>query len=73
MNGETFNAYDTFIKKYIQRKISSIDDIPLDLADEMLFLNVSKESFFFTPIVLYIIQTKMKEFMSQDGTPSLIN
>ena len=73
LNGETFNAYDTFIKKYIQRKISSIDDIPLDLADEMLFLNVSKESFFFTPIVLYIIQTKMKEFMSQDGSPSLIN
>lgn len=73
LNGETFNAYDTFIKKYIQNKINSIDDIPLDLADEMLFLNVSKESFFFTPIVLYIIQTKMKEFMSQDGSPSLIN
>lgn len=73
LNGETFNAYDTFIKKYIQRKINSIDDIPLDLADEMLFLNVSKESFFFTPIVLYIIQTKMKEFMSHDGSPSLTN
>lgn len=73
LNGETFNAYDTFIKKYIQNKINSIDDIPLDLADEMLFLNVSKESFFFTPIVLYIIQSKMKEFMSQDGSPSLIN
>lgn len=63
LNGETTtNTYDTFIKNYLQNKIKSLSNIPLDLNDNMIFLNISKESFFFTPIVLYIIQTKLREF-----------
>lgn len=66
LNGETTNSYDTFIKDYLRGKIDSINAIPLNLGEELLTLNISKESFFFTPIILYIIQTKMEEFMDKN-------
>ena len=58
------SEYSKFLIKYLRDEIKSLADIPLNLKDVMLHLNISKESFFFTPIVLYVIKRMTEEFIS---------
>lgn len=64
MNLETKGTYNTLIKKYLRDELTSLDDISLSLKDELMDLNICKESFFFTPIILYIISRTVSEFTS---------
>ena len=61
MNADTESKYGELIKKFIRKDEIKIKDIPLDLDDELLYLNNSLEVFFFTPIIMYIIREVIKE------------
>ena len=41
----------------------TIHDIPLDLNDELLYLDGNMEVFFFTPIIMYMIQDIVNSFL----------
>ena len=62
------SEYSKFLIKYLRGEIKSLADIPLNLKDVMLHLNISKESFFFTPIVLYVIKRTTEEFITVRDT-----
>ena len=62
------SEYSKFLIKYLRGEIKSLADIPLNLKDVMLHLNISKESFFFTPIVLYVIKRTTEGFITARDT-----
>jgi len=64
MNGPTDNKYIELMQKFIRNEELTIYDIPLDLNEELMRLDGSEEVFFFTPILMYIIQTVVKDFLS---------
>lgn len=59
---ETDSDYLTLIKKFMNKEKVTIFDIPLTLHEELLKLDANLEVFFFTPIILYIIDLIIKEF-----------
>lgn len=59
------SEYSKFLVKYLRGEIHSLADIPMNLKDVLVYLNISKESFFFTPIVLYVIRRVVDECTSK--------
>lgn len=59
------SEYSKFLVKYLRGEIKTLADIPLNLKDVLVYLNISKESFFFTPIVLYIIKRMTNEIVTE--------
>lgn len=57
MNTEVETVYANFIKKYLRHEEIKIEDIPLDLDEDLLYLNNDLEVFFYTPLIMYIIYT----------------
>jgi hypothetical protein len=60
MNMETDSNYAELIKRYVRSEKLSVKDVPLDLSDELIYLNNQMEVFFLTPIILYIIKDLVK-------------
>lgn len=64
-NTKAETEYGELIKKFVRRDKLEIKDIPLNLSDELLYLNNSLEVFFFTPIIMYIIREIINEELSK--------
>lgn len=64
-NVDTDSKYSEFIKKYLRKEDIKIKDIPLDLDEELLYMNNCIEVFFFVPVILYIIREVIKENTSK--------
>lgn len=65
LNGESQSKYVTLMQRFIRNESLSLYDIPLDLNEELLKLSANEEVFFFTPILLYIIQTIVHDFLRE--------
>jgi hypothetical protein len=63
-NAPQESKYVELMQKFARKEDITIYDIPLDLNEELLNLEASKEVYFFTPILLYIIQTVVQDFLS---------
>ena len=64
-NSDSTSEYGELIKRYVRKEEIKITEIPLDLDEELLYLNNSIEVFFFTPIILYILQEIINENISK--------
>lgn len=65
LNGPTESKYIDLMKKFVRNDDITIYDIPLTLNEELLSLDANEEVFFFTPILLYIIQTIVNDFLKE--------
>lgn len=63
MNAPTDSKYIELMQRFIRKEQLTIYDIPLDLNEELLRLDANEEVFFFTPILMYIIQTVVSDFL----------
>ena len=64
-NGPQDSKYIELMQKFIRKEEITIYDIPLDLNEELLRLDANEEVFFFTPILLYIIQVVVNDFLKE--------
>ena len=64
-NGPQESKYIELMQKFIRKEEITIYDIPLDLNEELLRLDANEEVFFFTPILLYIIQVVVNDFLKE--------
>ena len=64
-NGPQDSKYIELMQKFIRKEDITIYDIPLDLNEELLRLDANEEVFFFTPILLYIIQVVVNDFLKE--------
>ena len=64
-NGRQDSKYIELMQKFIRKEDITIYDIPLDLNEELLRLDANEEVFFFTPILLYIIQVVVNDFLKE--------
>lgn len=55
-NRDMKTSYALLLKKYIRKETLTLEDIPENIADELLYLNNSLEVFFITPILMYIMK-----------------
>lgn len=55
-NGPTDSKYIELMKRFIRGEELTVKDIPLDLNEHLLHLQNNEEMFFYTPILMYIIQ-----------------
>lgn len=62
-NGPVTTNYASLFKKFIRNEKLSIYDIPLDMNEELMFLDANLEMFFMTPVLLYIIKTIINDFL----------
>lgn len=62
-NTEVESEYASLIQKYVRCEDLGVKDIPLTLDTELIYLNNNLEVFFFTPIIMYIIQQIIKKEM----------
>ena len=60
-NIEVDSDYAKLIQKFVRSEDLTVKDIPLTLDTELIYLNNSLEVFFFTPIIMYIIQMIIKK------------
>jgi hypothetical protein len=70
VNAFKFNApqdsiYLELMQKFVRNEPLGIYDIPLNLNEELLKLDANEEVFFFTPILLYIIQVVVNDFLKE--------
>lgn len=65
LNGPTTSKYIELMQKFIRNETLTIYDIPLDLNEVLLTLDASEEVFFYTPILLYVIQTIVNDFLKE--------
>ena len=65
MNGPTDSKYVELMQKFIRNESMTIYDIPTNLNEELIKLDANEEVFFFTPILMYIIQTVVNDFLSE--------
>ncbi len=65
MNGPTDSKYVELMQKFIRNESMTIYDIPTNLNEELIQLDANEEVFFFTPILMYIIQTVVNDFLSE--------
>lgn len=59
-----YGSYGKVIATYLLKSDMSIDDIPMDLNQYLIDVNMSLEVFLLTPIILYIIRNVCNEFMT---------
>lgn len=64
-NAPTDSIYVDLMQKYIRNEKLTIYDIPLNLNEELLKLDANLEVFFFTPILLFIIQSIVNDFLNE--------
>ena len=64
-NNETESEYAKLIQRFVRKEDLRIKDISLTLDTELLYLNNSLETFFFTPIIMYIIREIIKKETSK--------
>ena len=64
-NNETESEYAKLIQRFVRKEDLKIKDISLTLDTELLYLNNSLETFFFTPIIMYIIREIIKKETSK--------
>lgn len=64
LNAPTDSKYIELMQKFVRNEPLTIYDIPLDLNEELLYLEANEEVFFFTPILLYIIKTVVTDFLN---------
>lgn len=64
-NGPQESKYISLMQKFVRNEELTIYDIPLDLNEELLNLNANEEVYIFTPILLYIIQTIVNDFLKE--------
>lgn len=57
--------YANLIQKFVRSEVIDVKDIPLNLDEELLYLNDSLEVYMFTPIILYIIQEVIKDNLKE--------
>lgn len=65
MNGPTDSKYVELMQKFIRNESMTIYDIPTNLNEELIKLDANEEVFFFTPILMYIMQTVVNDFLSE--------
>lgn len=66
MNGETPSVQAELIKRYVRGENLGLSDIDLSLHNEILNMDSANlEVFFFTPIIMYIIHTILKEHLKR--------
>ena len=65
MNGPTDSKYVELMQKFIRNESMTVYDIPTNLNEELIKLDANEEVFFFTPILMYIIQTVVNDFLSE--------
>ena len=65
LNGPTDSKYVELMQKFIRNEPLTIYDIPLDLNEELMKLDANEEVFFFTPILMYIIQVIVNDFLKE--------
>ena len=65
LNGPTDSKYVELMQKFIRNEPLTIYDIPLDLNEELMKLDANEEVFFFTPILMYIIQVVVNDFLKE--------
>lgn len=65
MNAPQESKYLDLMQKFVRNEDLTIYDIPLDLNEELLTLDANEEVFFFTPILMYIVQTVVNEFLKK--------
>lgn len=66
LNAPQESEYVAFMQQFIRNdKPMTIYDIPLTLNEELLRLDANEEVFLFTPILLYIIQTIVNDFLKE--------
>ena len=65
VDGPTESKYVELMQKFIRNDTITLYDIPLDMNEELLQLDANAEVFFFTPILLYIVQTVVNDFLHQ--------
>lgn len=58
---ECENEVSELIKKYMRKEDLTINDIPSNIEDDVMYFNNSLEIFFFIPITLYIIKKIIKK------------
>ena len=63
-NGENPSKYVDLMQRFVRKENLTIYDIPLDLNEELLKLDANEEVFFFTPILMYVIQTIVSDFLA---------
>lgn len=63
LNGPTESPYIDMMRRFIRNEEFTIHDIPGDLNEVLLSLDANEEFFFFTPILMYIIQTVVNDFL----------
>lgn len=56
-------TYADFIKRYLRSETITINDIPLTLDDDLMYLNRDLEIFFYTPLIMYIIRNIVNDEM----------
>lgn len=64
-NTGTDSEHAELIKRWIRKDEISVYDIPLNLYEELLYLDANLEVFFFTPILLYIIKKVLEKEIRQ--------
>lgn len=64
MNAPAKSEYGELIQKFVRREELTVEDISMGLDTELIYLNNSLEVFFFTPIIMYIIQEIIKKEMN---------
>lgn len=63
MNGPTDSPYIDMMRRFVRNEEFTIHDIPDNLQEVLLDLDANEEFFFFTPILMYIIQTVVNDFL----------
>lgn len=58
--------YATLLQRFVRSENIQISEIPLDLDEELLYLNDSLEVFLYTPIIIYIIKKVIEENLKID-------
>ena len=56
-NEEISGDYAILIQRFVRGEDLRVKDIPLNLDQELVYMNNNLEVFFFTPIIMYIIRT----------------
>lgn len=64
LNGVAPTDYIDLMRAFIRNEELTIYDIPLTLNEGLMSLDGNAEFFFFTPILMYIIQTVVNEFLA---------
>lgn len=61
VNGFPDSDHARLLQKFLRKEKIEIKDIPLDLADQLLYMNMTFEVFMITPLIMYVIRETINE------------